>query len=223
MKELKDNKTGLIWLMPEIEGYDSDNPIFTFEDASLIKDFTKELNEHNSKQIEKYITGGCAQLGSFMLWAAFDKRNVCYCFEDGKLVASAVITPNSSLRNKPMLKKYIEYYKQNPSLFEKMTDFISINKAQRAISRAKSNNNADIDYLVVIPPEQGRGLGTRAISSIVNNTQFFAPKTRVKSLLTQIHTRNIASQKAFKRNGFEKCPLKDTEGRTNIDDYLNTL
>lgn len=225
MKELIDKKTGLVWLSPEIEGYNcANNPIFTNEDASLINDLTKELNEYYSKQIETYITGGCAPLGNFMLWATFDKRQLYYCFEDGKLVGTSVLTPNNKLSKKQALEEYIKYCKTSSNTFKQgINGYISVIKAQRALTKAKCNNNTDIDYLAVVPPAQGKGVGTRAVSSIVNNPKFFAPEAKVESLLTKIHTRNIASQKIFKRNGFEKCPKENNESYLSLEDYITTL
>lgn len=223
MKEFKDKKTGLTWLIPKVTHSRMGTPEFSIEDGKIIKEFTQELNQYNSKAIEKYVTGGSVQLGSFMFFAAFGYRDLCYCFEDGKLVATAIITPNTDINNKDKIEAYIKYCKENTMFLEGLTGYIPVKKVQRAISKATDTSNIDINYLVVVPTHQSRGIGTRAVSSIINNPQFFAPKSKVGTLLTQIHTRNAASQKVFIRNGFEKCTFGEYESVLSLDDYINVL
>ena len=152
MKGFKDNKTGLLWLTPEIEDYSvANNPVFKLEDALLIKDFTKELNSHSSKQIETFITGGSARLGTFLLWSAFDNRFIYYCFEDEKLVGSVILSPNTSLSQKENLKAYIDFCKKGQGLFNNgIPSNIPLIKAQRAVAKAKAENNTDIPFLTHI-------------------------------------------------------------------------
>ena len=224
MKKLEDKKTGLVWYIPEVEEYTQHNPIYTPEDERSILDFSKELNEHTSKEIIKYVTGDCAPLGNFIHWAAIGKKTPCYCFDDGKLVATALISPNNTVSQKLALFHYIRYCEANPTYFKDgIVGHISYKHAKQTLEQATATNNTSVDYLVVIPTSQGRGIGTRAIASIKNNTSFFALENEVKTIETQIHKSNLPSQKAFKRNGFGIYTLDDFQTYTPLEDYLSVL
>ena len=224
MKKLEDKKTGLVWYIPEVEEYTQHNPIYTPEDERSILDFSKELNEHTSEEIIKYVTGDCAPLGNFIHWAAIGKKTPCYCFDDGKLVATALISPNNTVSQKLALFHYIRYCEANPTYFKDgIVGHISYKHAKQTLEQATATNNTSVDYLVVIPTSQGRGIGTRAIASIKNNTSFFAPENEVKTIETQIHKSNLPSQKAFKRNGFGIYTLDDFQTYTPLEDYLSVL
>lgn len=224
MKKLEDKKTGLVWYIPQVEKYTQHNPIYTPEDERSILDFSKELNEHTSEEIIKYVTGDCAPLGNFIHWAAIGKKTPCYCFDDGKLVATALISPNNTVSQKLALFNYIRYCEANPTYFKDgIVGHISYKHAKQTLEQATATNNTSVDYLVVIPTSQGRGIGTRAIASIKNNTSFFALENEVKTIETQIHKSNLPSQKAFKRNGFGIYTLDDFQTYTPLEDYLSVL
>lgn len=224
MKELKDKKTGLVWYIPTVEEYTQHNPTYSQEDENSIREFSRELNQHSSEEIIKYVTGDTAPLGHFINWATVGKKTPCYCFDDGKLVATALISPNNSISEKLALFNYIRYCEGNPSFFKDgILGYISYKEAKKTLAHLTETNNTSIDYFVVIPSAQGRGVGTRAISSITHNTEFFAPDNEIATIETQIHKGNIPSQKVFKRNGFGKYTLEDYQVYTPLEDYLKVL
>lgn len=59
-----------------------------------------------------------------------------------------------------------------------------------------------IEYIVVNPQMQGKGIATRMIKSITNNLKFFTGHPNTESLIATIDKSNIASQKAFLKNNF---------------------
>lgn len=224
MKQLKDELTGLVWYIPEVEEYTQSNPIYKQADEQPIREFSKELNTHSSEEIIKYVTGDCAPLGSFIEWATIGKKTPCYCFDDGKLVGTTLLTPNNSINEKLALFNYIRYCEANPSYFKDgILGYISYKEAKKTLQQATTTNNTAIDYFVVVPSSQGRGIGTRAIASILNNPEFFAPENEIATIETQIHKENIPSQKIFRRNGFGKYTLEDFQVYTPLEDYLKIL
>ena len=58
-----------------------------------------------------------------------------------------------------------------------------------------------IEYVVVKPSLQSTGIGTRMISSITNNTDFFS-KNACDTILSVVEEGNIASRKAFLKNNY---------------------
>jgi len=59
-----------------------------------------------------------------------------------------------------------------------------------------------IEYIVVNPDAQGRGVGTRMIKSIKDNPMFFTSGKHRGKIQASVKPSNIASQKAFLKNGF---------------------
>ena len=224
MRRLNDKSTGLTWLIPEVTEILHDNPVYTAEDMVLLEDFRKELNDCNSENISKFVTGNCDGLGNFILWTIMGKKSPCYGFEDGRLVATAVISPNNQFGKMKELKDYIKYCEENPSIYSNgIQGYISYKKAKMAVERATASNNTDIDYLVVIPKAQGRGIGTRAVSSITHNLDFFAPEKEIATVTSQIHKKNTASQIIFARNGFEHYSLETDLAYSPFEEHLKTL
>ena len=64
---------------------------------------------------------------------------------------------------------------------------------------------AYLEYLVVNPKMTGRGIGTRMIKSIVNNTNWFVKNDLVDHWEVSIDRTNKPSQKAFLKNKFFVC------------------
>ncbi len=224
MKQLKDKKTGLIWYIPEVEEYTESNPIYSQEEEKSIQEFSKELDTHSSKEIIKYVTADCAPLGTFIRWATIGKKTPCYCFDDGKLVATTLITPNTTISQKLGLFNYIRYCEANRSqTLNGLLGYISYKEAQKTLQRTSTTNNTSIDYFAVVPSAQGKGIGTRAIASISDNAEFFAPENEIATIETQIHKANIPSQKIFNRNGFDKYTIEDFQSYTPLEDYLKIL
>lgn len=224
MREFLDKETGLRWVVPEITGIVSNNPEYIPEDEKGLDEFRKELNQYNSTSISTYVTGGYCKLGDFMIWANMGNSFPCYAFDDGKMVASAIIKPNNALGQMTALKDYIRFCEDNPVEFEDgIKGYISLKKAKKILLNSGKDTNADISYLVVIPPAQGRGVGTRAVKSISNNLDFFASGKTCDTICTEIHKKNTPSQKVFKKNGFEEYSLARELAYDPFGEYIKTI
>ena len=64
-------------------------------------------------------------------------------------------------------------------------------------------NRATIEFLVVNPKLNGQGIGTRMISSIQNNTEWFAQNDKINRWVVSIDNSNEPSKKAFLKNKFK--------------------
>ncbi len=224
MRQLEDKETGLIWVIPEVDTImEQGTPLFQ-KDRTILEEFTKELNEYSSPAISKFVTADYAKLGTFIEWAVMGKKEPCYCFEDGKLVATALINPNNALGHRNELLTYIKYCESTISSHSNgLPGYISYKKAKQLLKSISDDNNASIDYLVVIPPAQNKGIGTRAVHSITHNMDFFAPNKTVTTIDTQIHKANKPSQAIFTRADFGKYALLDTELYTPLEDYVKSI
>lgn len=226
MRELKDKATGLTWYIPEIASSLTQDYTYIPEDKISIAEFTKELNQYTSEDIHQFVTGNCAELGSFIQWVLMNNKKSCYCFDNGKLVAASVITPSTNIDRLYELKTYVNYCESNLTSFkEGISGFISYKKAKAIIENASKSNNTSIDYLVVVPPAQNNGVGSRAVRSIKNNQEFFAPYQNIKTISTQIHDDNAKSLKIFKKNLFDKYSFSQEDFYTYnpLQSYITTL
>lgn len=224
MRKLDDKATGLTWLIPEVTEMLYDNPVYTAEDMALLEDFRRELNECKSKNISKFVTGNCNGLGDFMQWAIMGKKSPCYGFEDGRLVATAVFSPNNRFSKSQQLWDYVRQCESNRDAFGNgMAGYLSYKKAKSILQNRTDTNNADFDYLVVVPKAQGRGVGTRAVSSIIHNLDFFAPESEIETVTSQIHMKNTASKIVFARNGFEQYGPETDIDYNPFEEHIKTI
>lgn len=223
MRKLEDKDTGLTWILPEIESVIEQDRILYAEDKAMLEEFTKELNQYQSTEIRRFVTGTCENLGDFFSWVNINNCRPCYCFDDGKLVGAAIIEPNNALDHVNELVSYIKYCENCHFAKNGLSGYIPYAKAKHILKKATTNNNTSIDYLVVIPPAQNRGVGTRAVKSITHNMEFFAPDKKVRTVNTQIHKANKPSQAVFRRDSFSKYALTDHQIYSPLDDYVKSL
>jgi RimJ/RimL family protein N-acetyltransferase len=230
MRKLDDKETGLLWLIPDKKGemFCSGDFVVDFmsniDDTRMLEEFRKELNQYHSESITRFVTGNCENLGDSVLWSAFDERYPCFCFDSGKLVATAIISPNNSLSKKTQIRSYIEYCKKHSCFtLNDLTEYLSYKQAQQILKKATPRNNTDIDYLVVVPPAQNKGVGTRAVRSITHNMDFFAAESPVSTIYTQIHKDNKPSQAIFRKENFKIYTMPELQPNCSLDDFVRAL
>lgn len=224
MREFFDEKTGLTWVVPEVDHKEFLNPIFVDQDQRTLNDFARELNEYKSDNIDTYVTGGEVALGNFMLWAISGNELPYYAFDDGKLVATAIIDGQTEIYSKGCLADYIKYCSIHPEKYSNgMKGFVPLDRAKKLYEQSKKNNNIGLGFLVVIPTVQGRGIGTRAVSSIMHNPKFFAKGFQPITIDTMVHKNNVASQKVFQHNGFKDYSLELEQGFSTFHKYIQEM
>lgn len=228
MRQLIDQATGLTFLIPEIGEYNLfGDPVYTSEDNKSLREFGKELNQYKDENITRYVLGGWGKsLGDFVIVASgFEGRTPCYVLEDGKLVATMIFTPSAQLDCYADMLNYINNPKNMPKLIlpqkDSITNIVSLQKTRRILKKAHYNNTY-INYVVVVPPAQCKGVATRMISAIKKNLEFFYNYNLVdaNTISTVINFRNIPSRKVFSRNEFERACGQD--GRI-FHDYIYEL
>ena len=72
-----------------------------------------------------------------------------------------------------------------------------------------------LEYIVVNPDMQGRGVGTKMLESMSTNLGFFTGDTASQSLVTYIKNSNKASIRLFANMGFKKYTPPYIEGMTD--------
>ncbi len=222
MREYLDKATGITWVTPEVSKIEFNAPWFIDADKKAVDDFTKELNSNDcgDPAISEFVTAGEVSIGSFVLWALDKGSRPFYAFDNGKLVGTAVINGYSDL-DTIALEKYIDYCQsRNHEFPHGLPGFLPLKKAEEILSLSSDENNTDLNYLIVIPKAQGRGVGTRMLCSIKNNPQFFSQNPLTKTTSAIVHKNNIASQTIFKRNDFHDYTLDLKNGKTNFHDYV---
>lgn len=225
MREFVDKERGLTWVVPEVESRGAwGQSIFKEEDKRVLRGFSSELNECKSSSIDRYVTGGDVGLGNFILWAIMGKEMPYYVFDDGKLVATVILDSSTEIYEKDGLEDYIKYRKtKNKEIVYDTKGYLSLAKAQKLFKQSTNDNNMRLGYLVVVPIAQGKGVGTRVVSSIMHNPQFFARDAKPLSIDTMVHADNIPSQIVFKRNGFKDYTLKLAKDFSSFHDYINEI
>lgn len=103
---------------------------------------------------------------------------------------------------RPVTCMFMDFLGEESNIFYCFEDERLIGTA--FISGPYSNtDSATIEYIIVDPKAQGRGLATRMIKSITNNPKFFIGEKYNGKIVASIHKENIGSQKAFLKNSFQ--------------------
>ena len=224
MRELIDKQSGLVFFIPQVEKIELGSQVYSENDDYLVTQFQKEINHAQSPEITKYILGDLfiGGLGEFVKEVSdLPHYNQCYVFESGRLVATLVYSDHRDLFCKVDMFEYlargIDKSKKN-SKIANGKNYLSFKSIRRALNNNTEANNTIIEYFVVLPQYQNRGIGTRIISAINRNPQFFGECMNTFS--TCIDAKNIPSQKVFNRNGYgliEKSP------QYRLQEYVKVL
>ena len=200
MRTLEDNLTVITWYSGERLDICNNCMVFNKNDDKVVDDFLKEVNHWQSDNICTYITH--EPLGRFLKEESIFFEDLYFGYDDGKLATVVMMNGGNNLSCKTYFKKYISECLSRG--VEKIGDYMLLSDALVA-DTYDAYNNADIYYIAVNPELQGRGVGTRSISSINSNLDFFAENgVEHNTVQALVHYRNIASQKMFKRNGYSK-------------------
>ena len=193
MKTFNDKENNLTWFH-----FDKQNE--SQENNSLFYDFTSELNYWETNEIRRFILGfNPNPLGDFMKFDhLFSVQELFFGFQNDQLAVATLINPDSAYKTLKNIKNYYSYCKD---LKPDLTGYFAMQDAQEVI-RAKKPS-ASIDCIVVNPCLQAQGVGTRAIASIKQNLSSFTDIDNQVCLHALIHAQNIASEKAFGKNGFK--------------------
>ncbi len=218
MRILNDKETNLlICSFEDVNGIEG-------VDAKFFDEFTQELNSWRSSVIKKFLLkyteaplgfyyNGCAEKSPF--------RNVFYAFENGKLVGSALVKSNSKILERDEVLSHIDFFKSRG--ISELEGYLTLKQAQKLIDN-DNYNSTYIELLAVKPNQTGNGIGSRFISSIKSNIEFFdhAYTPTHNMLATTINECNDRSLKAFtKHNDFKPVVEPDIHELNTLHDFYS--
>jgi aminoglycoside 6'-N-acetyltransferase len=79
----------------------------------------------------------------------------------------------------------------------------------------------ELDYLIGVPALRGRGVGTRMIQAVVQDTWNAYPSTSV--VLVPVVAANVASWRALEKAGLRRVAEGNMEPENGIDDPLHVI
>ena len=216
MKILNDNERGLMICSFE------DVNCLTGADVKFFDEFTQEANSWKDPRIKNFLLkhteaplgfhfNNCAEKSPF--------KNVFYAFEDGKLVAISLITSNLRVLEKEQVVHHIE--KLEEKKLSELKGYLSLKQAQNIVLNDNFNSTY-LELIAVKPGETGKGIGSRFISCVKNNIDFFDHyfTPTHNTLSASIHEANAWSIKAFtKYNDFKPIIETDKTKLGTLHDY----
>ena len=196
MREFLDGYTGLTWLSGE-RLRDIGGVAEYGYDKLLMEDFINEINEWRSNNIAKYLTYD--NLGNYLYNYQLDE-NMYFAFDGGELAGVSVIEGDQELTYANLFREHITNV--DIGFMDRMNRFMSYDLALKALKRSNEHNNSFMNYIVVNPNRQGRGIGTRMLRSITDNMEFFTGNEQDNVLSANVFYSNKASRKMFEKNDF---------------------
>ena len=211
MKKLVDNQNSLVWHTPEIISVERWGSAISYLEKRQISQLFDQMNGWQSDNIRQFIIGDSdLKLGELCQWFVDHPENyrMFFGFDSGKLAVFTVIE-NATIVDTFGLFDYASYCQMHD--VSQVEGYMPINRINDIFTAAQSKTGAYIQYLIVAPEMQGRGIGTSAVKSIIGNIN-----DAVSLYSTDIHKENIASQKVFSKNGFARAFIEndDHEGET---------
>ena len=218
MRILNDKETGL--LICSFENVDGIAGV----DAKFFDEFTQELNSWRSSGIKNFLLKNTEDPLGFFYNNCAEKspfKNVFYAFEDGKLVGSALVSSNLRLTGKDEILSHIDFCEQRG--ISELEGYLTLKQAKQLIIN-DGFNSTYIELLAVKPNQTGNGIGSRFISCIKNNIDFFdrLPTTTHNTLATTIHECNDRSLSAFTvHNDFKPVVESDAYKFKTLHDFYS--
>ena len=207
MESFIDNDAEILWYEDDLD-YDSNQ-------------VNDEINSWQSANIKEYITDYTRQpLGDFLRDETRDTRSArqFFGFIDGKLASTVVVKSNWFLEGRRFIQEHIENNEQNKKFYS--TPNLSNVKAKLILNEEGiKKDNDTIMYVIVHPDKTRKGIGTRVISSVKNNIEFFAPHSKHNSLKAVIHSSNFDSRSVFEKNDFRKLNINHGPRYSYFHDY----
>lgn len=196
MESFKDFETDIMW-------FKDDESIESNENLN-------QVNSWHNEGIKNFITAGVEKVGDVLHKSAKINGNQFYGYVDGSLVASAVVNSYELfLGNKDlMLLDHIENCSEKKD-FSDGHPLLSCGTAYKILnSGIYTPDHDEVSFIVIDPLKQGKGIGTRVLSSIKNNLGFFAPNSSHYSLSARAHYKNDKSIGILEKNNFHRLNLK---------------
>ena len=213
MRTLQDN--GITWYSSD-RIFDSDGKaVVNFKDAKCVDEWVKEADCWLSNNIREYIYP--YNPANYIRTMAVSDDELYFGYEDGRL-ASIV-----SVESKRPIYQFVEFTEYIAECKSEHIDgkpnYLNLYQAMRVLINAKSDNNSSINFLMVNPHMQNRGIGTRAVKTILDNMDYFTTNDENNAMQSLIHYKNVASQKVFRKNDFYPVYMVSQEDKARDSRY----
>ena len=206
---------------------DEISEIFWYKDDFSYEsdEINKELNSWRSPRLTEYISNSLDRqpLGEFMRETTKglgeNTSSQFFGFIGNELVSTVIITENQTQRNFVALREHIKNCSKCEKEYFERYKYLSVEKAEKILEKSNMQKGHDEVYIVIVDPKNtNKGYGTRVVSSITRNKDFFAPNSEHNSMKTRIYSSNYWSRAIFERNDFKK--LEQNHGPRR-DYFLN--
>lgn len=191
---------------------DLDRDIVWYKDDESFdsKENLDEVNSWENDGIKNFLTAGVEKVGDMLHKSTKVNGNQFYGYVDDKLVVSAVVNSYELMTGNKDLTLY-----DHISNCDEGKDYsdghplLSTNKAYKILdSGIYTPDHDELSYIVINPISQGKGIGTRVVSSIKNNLDFFAPNSSHFSLSARTHFKNEKCLRMLETNDFKRLNLQ---------------
>ena len=213
MRALQDN--GITWYSSDRVFEADGKTIVNFDDTRCIDEWVKEADCWLSSNIREYIYP--YNPASYIRTMSDNDDELYFGYEDGKLASIVSVTSNRYICQ---FVEFTEYIAECKDLgIDSKPDYLNLYQAMRALINAKPDNNSSINFLMVNPHMQNRGIGTRAVKTILHNMDYFTTNEDNNTMQSLIHYKNIASQKVFRKNDFYPIYMASQEDKSKNSRY----
>ena len=221
MNILEDKINGIIWY--NAKRCLDDN--YMAEDKIICDEVVQEMNTWMNPNIERFITD--ENLGTFMLEESWGRGYEDFFFGlvDGKLATTLILANNHGFPVSSLIDHMFIASKLDDRVLESKK-VLSFEDTRRLVDNNRANiPSLYVNFLVVNPDMQGRGIGTKSLKSLDDFRLFFVGDKEYNSMYATINQNNIASRKAFERNGYLGILRKDADEPRQypFDDYFKVM
>ena len=195
------------------------------EDLAICNEVVKEINTWMSPNIERFITD--ENLGSFMLEESWGSGYEDFFFGlvDGKLATSIVLAKEHGLPTRDLINHMFSAAKRDIRDLE-VEKMLSFDDTRQIIDDYNAGKKSVyLNFLVVNPYMQNRGIGTNSLRSLDSNIHYFVDNGDYSCMYATINENNVASRRVFNKNNYLGL-LKDDKGdirRYPFDDYFKVM
>lgn len=210
MQSFLDRERDLSWITFKSYEYQTQSYLSLIDKLNSWK--SESLNRFildcETENLGDLLSGYLSKCEESKIFFAFDKQSLI----DKNPLGIVILEPQTDLYAESEFKKYIRECIKDKSM--KKAGKLSLIKTIRALIKQTDSNNMNIDYLIINPNNENKGVATRMISSITKNAENFN-NGEVNVLSASVHKNNIASQQVFIKNNFAPLTSKDSDFLTD--------
>jgi len=165
----------------------------------------KEIEKWSDNEaIQNYVYDGNLSHHVESLFKYIMNTDLYFVTNNNDLIAIVLTSIHSPINDYDQLLEYVKNVRQeNNEVGDISEDFLDIQETNDLISR-DNKNILTIEYTVINPDHQGKGIGTMLYKTIKDNIDFFGEYETPTCIQASIHNDNIPSRKTVIKNGFKR-------------------